>query len=110
MSRNFQPHQHLDSFDPQNPVEIRAKCLDLTPKAKFRIQLNTTSGRLYFSYLPEDEELSTVLVGDDDDDDDDEIMDDGDDDMDDDDMDDEDDMLDVEDEEEDLRQIKRLKT
>jgi len=94
----------------RNPVEIRAKCLDLTPKAKFRIQLNTSSGRLYYSYLPEDEELSTVLVGDDDDDDDDEIMDDADDDMDDDDMDDEDDMLDVEDEEEDLRQIKRLKT
>ncbi|CAJ1934324.1 unnamed protein product [Cylindrotheca closterium] len=95
----------------RNPVEIRAKCLDLAAKAKFRIQLNTSSGRLYFSYLPENEELSTVLVGDDDDDDDDdEIMDDADDDMDDDDMDDEDDLLDVEDEEEDLRQIKRLKT
>lgn len=90
---------------------MRDQCLDFTRKSSYRIQLNTSNGRLYFSYLPYEEDLTTYLVGDDDDDDDDdEIMDDADDDMDDDDIDDEDDMLDVEDEEEDLRQIKRLKT
>jgi len=95
----------------RNPVKMRDQCLDFTRKSSYRIQLNTSNGRLYFSYLPYEEDLTTYLVGDDDDDDDDdEIMDDADDDMDDDDIDDEDDMLDVEDEEEDLRQIKRLKT
>jgi len=88
-----------------DPAAIRSKCLDLSPESSYRIQFNTSNGRLYFSYLPEGEELSTVPVGDDDDDDDDdELMDDGDDPSDDD-----DDILDVEDEEEDLRQVKRLK-
>jgi hypothetical protein len=96
----------------QNPVELRDKCLTISPDAAFRIQHNTMNGRLYFSYLPESETLATV-AGDDDDDDDDEdneAMEDGDvessiDDEDDDD----DDLMDVEDEEEDLRQAKRSK-
>ena len=97
----------------QNPVELRDKCLAITPDAAFRIQYNTSIGRLYFSYLPESEPLSTEAVGDDDDDDDDddEAMEDGveSDDEDDDDDDDDDEVMDVEDEEEDLRQVKRTK-
>lgn len=95
----------------QNPVELRDKCLAVSPDAAFRIQYNTTNGRLYFSYLPESETLSTVAGDDDDDEDDDEddgAMEDGDVESSDDD-DDDDDMMDVEDEEEDLRQVKRSK-
>jgi hypothetical protein len=92
----------------QDPVQLRSTCLALSPETIFRIQYNTTNGRIYFSYLPESEELSTVPTGDDDDDDDDDDdgMEDGEVESD---MDDED-VMDVEDEEEDLRQIKRLKT
>jgi hypothetical protein len=90
----------------QNPVQLRSACLALSPDAAFRIQYNSSNGRLYFSYLPEGEELSTVPTGDDDDDDDDEAMEDGEVESDDD---DDDDVMDVEDEEEDLRQVKRMK-
>jgi histone deacetylase complex regulatory component SIN3 len=90
-----------------NPVQLRSACLALSPDAAFRIQYNSSNGRLYFSYLPEGEELSTVPTGDDDDDDDDdEAMEDGEVESD---LDDDDDAMDVEDEEEDLRQIKRMK-
>jgi hypothetical protein len=85
---------------------LRAACLALSPEASYRIQYNNANGRMYFSYLPENEELSTVPTGsDDDDDDDDEAMEDGDVESDEDD----DDVMDVEDEEEDLRQVKRVK-
>ena len=89
-------------------MKLRSTCLALSPETSYRVQYNTLNGRIYFSYLPENEELSTVPTGDDDDDDDDEGMEDGEveSDMDDDDE----DVMDVEDEEEDLRQIKRLKT
>jgi hypothetical protein len=91
----------------QDPAKIRASCLVLSPNVAYRIQFNSLNGRLYFSYLPEGEELSTIPNGDDDDDDDDEAMEDGEatDDADSDD----DDLMDIEDEEEDLRQVKRLK-
>merc|ERR1712127_620942 len=55
----------------QDPVALRSKCMDMSSNAEYRIQYNTKLGRLYFSYLPEDEELATTLPGDDDDDDDD---------------------------------------
>ena len=79
----------------------------ISPDVSYRIQLNTTNGRLYFSYLPKGQDLSTVPIEDDDDDDDDEAMEDND--LDSDDDDDDDDVMDVEDEEEDLRQVKRQK-
>lgn len=88
----------------QNPVQLREKCLTVSPDAAFRIQYNTTNGRLYFSYLPESEPLSTAPVDEDDDDDD--ALEDGDVESDDD---DDDDVMDVEDEDEDLRQVKRVK-
>lgn len=99
----------LKFFNRQDPVQLRDTCLALSPEAAFRIQYNTTNGRLYFSYLPESEILSTVMTGDvdDDDDDDDDVLEDGE--VESDDDDDDDDIMDVEDEEEDLRQIKRVK-
>lgn len=88
----------------QDPIQLRSACLALSKDAAFRIQYNSTNGRLYFSHLPEGEELLTVPNGDDDDDeDDDEVMEDGEV------VSDDDDVMDVEDEEEDLRQIKRMK-
>mmetsp|Transcript_5146 Transcript_5146/g.10784 ORF Transcript_5146/g.10784 Transcript_5146/m.10784 type:complete len:174 (+) Transcript_5146:67-588(+) len=89
-------------YSGQNPVDLRSACLAMSPMAEYRIQYNSKLGRLYFSYLPEDEELSTTLPGDDDDDDDDE-MEDGE--MDDDYEDD----MDLDHEEEDLREMKRMK-
>lgn len=95
-------------------MELREKCLSISPDAAFRIQYNTTNGRLYFSYLPESEILATVAGDDEDDeddeDDDEEAMEDGDVESDEDDDDeDDDDAMDVEHEEEDLRQVKRTK-
>lgn len=90
---------------------MRSSCLALSPDAAFRIQYNSSNGRLYFSYLPEGEELSTVPADNDDDDSDDDdnnAMEDGEVESDPSD-DDDDDMMDVEDEEEDLREIKRMK-
>jgi hypothetical protein len=91
----------------QNPVNLRQSCLFISPDLSYRIQLNTSNGRLYFTYLPEGEELSTVPTGDGgDDEDDDEFMDDkkvGDI------EDDDDDDMDLEHEEEDLRAVKRRK-
>lgn len=91
----------------QNPVSLRNACLAISSDVSYRIQCNDSNGRIYFSYLPEGEELSTVPHGDDDDDDDDddEAMEDG---EVEDDSDDEDDM-DLENEEEDLREAKRVK-
>lgn len=90
-----------------DPVQVRAACLSISRDVSYRIQYNSSNGRLYFSYLPEGQELSLVPAGDDDDDDDDdEVMDDGGLDTDDD---DDDDIMDVEDEEEDLRRVKRQK-
>lgn len=83
----------------------------LSSDAAFRIQYNITNGRLYFSYLPQGETLSTV-AGDDEDGSDDDLSDEGVEDANvesDDDDDDEDGLMDVEDEEEDLRQVKRNK-
>jgi len=101
---------HISCF--QNPVELRDKCLALSSEASFRIQFNIANGRLYFSYLPQSEALSTV-AGDDEEGSDDELSDEGVEDAnvesDDDDDDDEDGLIDVEDEEEDLRQVKRIK-
>lgn len=88
-------------------MELRDKCLTLSADAAFRIQYNTTNGRLYFSYLPESETLSTVAGDDDEDEEDDDAMEDGD--VESDDEDDDEDVMDVEDEEEDLRQVKRPK-
>jgi len=86
--------------------------LSLSRDASFRIQYNVSNGRLYFSYLPQSEYLSTV-AGDDEDGSDDDLSDEGMEDAnvesDDDDDDDEDGLMDVEDEEEDLRQVKRTK-
>lgn len=91
-------------FSGADPIQLRSACLALSKDAAFRIQYNSTNGRLYFSHLPEGEELLTVPNGDDDDDDDDdEVMEDGEV------VSDDDDVMDVEDEEEDLRQIKRMK-
>mmetsp|Transcript_19028 Transcript_19028/g.39863 ORF Transcript_19028/g.39863 Transcript_19028/m.39863 type:complete len:1294 (+) Transcript_19028:65-3946(+) len=75
-------------YSGQCPVTLRSACMAMSPTAEYRIQYNTKLGRIYFSYLPEDEELSTTLPGDDDDDDDDDEDDDDDDDGDDDDDDD----------------------
>jgi hypothetical protein len=92
---------------------LRDKCLAISPEASFRIQYNITNGRLYFSYLPQSETLSTV-AGDDEDGTDDDLSDEGMEDgnvesEDDDEEDDDDGLMDVEDEEEDLRQVKRNK-
>ena len=88
----------------QNPVALRSACMGMSSTAEYRIQYNSKLGRLYFSYLPEDEELSTTLPGDDDDDDDD------DDEMEDGEMEDDyDDDMDLDHEEEDLRELKRMK-
>jgi hypothetical protein len=38
--------------------------LTIAPDASYRIQYNTESGKLYFCYLPEGEELLTVSLGD----------------------------------------------
>ena len=84
----------------QNPVALRSACIGMSSTAEYRIQYNSKLGRLYFSYLPEDEELSTTLPGDDDDDDE---MEGGE--MDDDYEDD----MDLDHEEEDLREVKRIK-
>lgn len=92
----------------QNPVALREKCLTITSDAAFRIQYNVANGRLYFSFLPESEALSTIAGDNEDGSDDDPsdgAMEDGDIDSDDDD----DGIMDVEDEEEDLRQVKRAK-
>jgi hypothetical protein len=91
-------------YSGQNPVTLRAACFAISPDASYRIQFNSSNGRLYFSYLPEAEELSTVPTGDDDDDDDDEMEDN----EVEDDYEDEDDM-DLDHEEEDLREAKRSK-
>jgi hypothetical protein len=88
----------------QNPVALRAACFVISPDVSYRVQYNSANGRLYFSYLPEGEELSTIPTGDDDDDDDE-----SDDNEVEDDDEDEDDM-DLDHEEEDLRrEAKRLK-
>ena len=88
----------------QNPVALRSTCLAMSSTAEYRIQYNSKVGRLYFSYLPEDEELLTTLPDDDDDDDDD------DDEMEDGEMEDDyDDDMDLDHEEEDLREVKRMK-
>mmetsp|Transcript_8202 Transcript_8202/g.24251 ORF Transcript_8202/g.24251 Transcript_8202/m.24251 type:complete len:110 (-) Transcript_8202:48-377(-) len=88
-------------YSGQCPVTLRSTCMALSATAEYRIQYNTKLGRIYFSYLPEDEELSTTLPGDDDDDDDE--MEDGE-------MDDDyDDDMDLDHEEEDLREVKRMK-
>ena len=89
----------------QNPVALRSTCLAMSSAAEYRIQYNSKLGRLYFSYLPEEEELSTTLPDDDDDDMEDDDMEDGE--MEDD-FDDDDDM-DLDHEEEDLREVKRMK-
>merc|ERR1719356_2353321 len=84
-------------YSGQNPVALRSTCMTMSSTAEYRIQYNSKLGRLYFSYLPEDEELATSLPGDDDDDDDDDEMEDGE-------MDDEyEDDMDLDNEEEDLR-------
>jgi len=89
----------------QDPVALRAACMGMSSIAEYRIQYNTKLGRLYFSYLPEEEELSTTLPDDDDDD----VMDD-DDEMEDGEMDDDyEDDMDLDHEEEDLREVKRMK-
>lgn len=88
----------------QNPVALRHACFAISPDVSYRVQYNSVNGRLYFSYLPEGEELSTIPTGDDDDDDEDE----SDDNEVEDDDEDEDDM-DLDHEEEDLREVKRLK-
>jgi len=64
-------------YSGQCPVTLRSACMAMSPTAEYRIQYNTKLGRIYFSYLPEDEELSTTLPGDDDDDDDDDEMEEG---------------------------------
>jgi len=98
------PHIYdVCQYSGQNPVTLRSTCMSISPSAEYRIQYNASNGRLYFSYLSEEEELSTVPMGDDDDDDDD--MEDGE--MEDD-YDDEDDM-DLDNEAEDLREVKRMK-
>jgi hypothetical protein len=94
----------------QNPVSLRNACLVISRSVSYRIQYNASNGRLYFSYLPMGEELSTVPVGDvdgddDEEDEDDEEMEDG---EVEDDFEDDDDM-DLENEEEDLREVKRMK-
>jgi len=63
----------------QSPLALRAACVAISSATEYRIQYNSKLGRLYFSYLPEDEELPTTLPGDDDDDEEMEIgeMDDG---------------------------------
>eukprot|EP00980_Cylindrotheca_fusiformis_P010028 scaffold2214_cov139-Cylindrotheca_fusiformis.AAC.25 len=96
-------------YPESDPVLVRSKCLSLSPEVAYRIQLNASTGRLYFSYLPDGEVLSTAPLDDDDDDDDDddEVMEGPD--ASDDEIDDDDDIMDVEDEEEDLRQVKRMK-
>merc|ERR1719356_1390774 len=92
-------------YSGQNPVALRSTCMTMSSTAEYRIQYNSKLGRLYFSYLPEDEELATSLPGDDDDDDDDD-----DDEMEDGEMDDEyEDDMDLDHEEEDLREAKRMK-
>jgi hypothetical protein len=92
----------------QNPVSLRNSCLVITRNVPYRIQYNTSNGRLYFSYLPVGEELSTVPVCDDDEDDEDE-----DEEMDDGEVEDyfeeEDDDDDTDLENEDLREAKRMK-
>lgn len=93
-------------YPESDPVQVRSKCLSVSPEVAYRIQLNALTGRLYFSYLPEGEVLSTAPL---DDDDDDEVMDGADASDDDEILDDDDDIMDVEDEEEDLRQVKRQK-
>jgi hypothetical protein len=91
----------------QNPVSLRNSCLTISPVVSYRIQYNSSNGRIYFSYLPEGEQLSTEPTGDDDDDDDDdEEIEDGE--VEEDDYEDEDDM-DLDHEEEDLREAKRMK-
>ena len=92
-------------YSGQNPVELRSTCMALSSTAEYRIQYNSKLGRLYFSYLPQDEELATTLPGDDDDDDDDD-----DDELEDGELDDEyEDDIDLDNEEEDLREVKRMK-
>merc|ERR1719157_190516 len=80
----------------QNPVALRSACMAMSSTAEYRIQYNSRLGRFYFSYLPENEVLSTTLPGDDDDDE----MEDGE--M----EDDYDDDMDLDHEEEDLREVK----
>mmetsp|Transcript_56377 Transcript_56377/g.136777 ORF Transcript_56377/g.136777 Transcript_56377/m.136777 type:complete len:1195 (-) Transcript_56377:123-3707(-) len=95
----------LCQYRGQNPVILRQSCLAISPEVSYRIQLNTSNGRMYFTYLPEGEELSTVPTGDADDDEDMDVK--KADDIEDDD-DDEDDM-DLDHEEEDLRAVKRAR-
>ena len=45
-------------YSGQNPVDLRSTCIAISPAAEYRIQYNSSNGRLYFSYLPEGEELS----------------------------------------------------
>lgn len=89
-------------YSGQSPLSLRSACMSISPDAKYRVQYNASNGRFYFSYLPAEEELSTVPTGDDDDDED---MEDGE--MEDD-YDDEDDM-DSDNEAEDLLEVKRAK-
>ena len=93
-----------------DPIQLRTQCLTISSEASYRIQYNDSNGRLYFSYLPQEEDLLTVPVSDDEGDD---AMDDDDDDddrlssSDKSDDDDDDEPMDVEDEDEEIRVIKR---
>ena len=88
---------------------MRSQCSVVSAESNYRIQFNTTNGKLYFSYLGEGEELLTLPPADDEPDDDDGMEEGEVDDDDDDDDDDEDVRMDVEDEEEEIRVIKRPK-
>jgi hypothetical protein len=95
-------------YSVMDPVHLRAQCLTTSPDASYRIQYNTMNGRLYFSYLPEGEELLTVPVEEPDD----EVgegMEDGEAEYDDDDDDDDEDHMDIDDEDEEIRVVKRPK-
>jgi len=78
-----------------DPAQVRSYSLATTKEAVYRIQYDLDDGKLFFSYVPESEDMMTAppqeLAGDD---------------MD---MDDDDDSMHVEDEEEDLRAVKRQK-
>lgn len=50
----------------QDPVQLRSLCLSITPEASYRIQYDTSKAHIFFSYLPEGEELLTVPQEDDD--------------------------------------------
>lgn len=43
---------------------MRSQCLTIADDASFRIQYNSENGKLYFSYLPEGEEMLTAPLDD----------------------------------------------